>query len=504
MLFMYSQTNAVLPASETGNPAVATGNFGAFNIFSGQASSAISLDSAIEAAMTNNIALSIEKLRPVLSATAIEKARSRFDTTVNAELSASEKLSQSMVQAKTLGKNASNKTDLSVTMEKTSSSGTTTQIGLSLNRSRNERTNDLYSSRIGVNIQHPLLQGSGKEVNLVSLRKSELDQQISDHELQAFVINLAAQVESRYWQYHLSLRQLEIVRESLALAAQQREETFKRIEAGSIPESEAAAAEAEVAMRQEDLINAESSAVTSAVALLRSINPDSENFWQYQPSLDDQPALHQPNPESLETHIQTALDLRPEIAQARLLLKKDLLDVVYSRNGVLPKLDFFVTLGKTGYSDSMGGVGPKPGEAGSYDISAGFIYELTQGRRSARAELQKARVSAAMKEESIKNLQQLVKEDVINAFIEVQRTLQQITATSATSQKQLEKLRVEEVRFSVGKTTSFQVAQAQRDLTAARIAEIKAAIDHTLALTDLYRADGSLLQRHNIVTATSN
>jgi outer membrane protein TolC len=42
------------------------------------------------------------------------------------------------------------------------------------------------------------------------------------------------------------------------------------------------------------------------------------------------------------------------------------------------------------------------------------------------------------------------------------------------------------------------VAQAQRDLTAARIAEVKAAVDYTNAIIELFRADGSLLERNRI------
>ena len=64
-----------------------------------------------------------------------------------------------------------------------------------------------------------------------------------------------------------------------------------------------------------------------------------------------------------------------------------------------------------------------------------------------------------------------------------------------------EKLRVEEVKFNVGKTTAFQVAQAQRDLTAARIAEARAAVGYTASIIDLLRADGSLLERNGILSA---
>lgn len=472
--------------------------FGAFNIFASDTSALlISLDDALNSALSNNIALNVENYRPQISETLVEKEKARFDPALNAEISGSERVGKSLSQQGRLNDSISNTTNAVVSLDQLSTSGNRTSVELSNSRSRSATTNDLYATRLGLTLEHPLRRGAGRAINLISLRKAELDLDWSEFELQGFVLSLAARVETLYWQYYLRLRQLEIVSESLELAKRQREETGRRIEAGSIAESEAAAAEAEVALRYEELINAESQAVTAAVALLRAINHDSENFWKLRPELTDAPLLRHPDELNLDNHLQIALQKRPELAQARLLSKKDALDVVQSENGLLPKLDFFATIGKSGYSkalDRSAGFN----DNGSYDISAGLVYEISRGRRAVRAEVKRARTSHAMRLESIKNLEQIVKEDVIKAFIEVKRTIQQMTATAATSQKQLEKLRVEEVKFNVGKTTAFQVAQAQRDLTAAKIAEVKAAVDYTNAIIELFRADGSLLERNRI------
>ncbi len=501
-IILTSACNISLFAQETASPALSLSNGSAFNIFSDEESINMSLEEAIDSAMTRNQALTVERLKPILSQSSIEKEKARFDAGISAEISGTERLGKTIFQQGNLGDTVSNRTDAAFTISELSRSGTKTEAGLTFARNRSANSDNLFSTRLGVSIQHPLMNGSGAEVNLVSLKKSELDRDISEFELNAFIMNLVAQVEKRYWQSYLATRELEIVSESLALAQQQREETYRRIEAGSIPESEAAAAEAEVAMREEDVIYARSQAVKANISLLRSINPDSAEFWRSRARLSDSPVLSKANLPDLEKNILLALENRPELMQARLLLEKDKLDVVYSENGILPKLDFFITLGKTGYSKSLTGSNPRPGQEGSYDISAGFIYDLASGRRAARAELTRSKVSAVMREESIKNLEQIIKEDVINAYIEVQRTTQQLSATAATSQKQQEKLRVEEVRFNVGKTTSFQVAQAQRDLTAARIAEVKAIVDYTNSITELLRADGTLLQRHGIATLT--
>lgn len=476
--------------------------FGAFNIFvNSGASLTLSLEDAIHSALSQNVSLQIERIRPEIARTVIEKERARFDAAISAELNGGERSGKTLTPQRTLNKSIVNYTGAVVGIEKLSPSGARTGVELSVDRSRSTNNDSLFATRLGINLRHPLRRGAGHEVNLVSLRQAEISHEWSEYELKGFVIDFVAQVERQYWQYYLGLKQLEIVRESLELARQQLDETRKRIEVGSIAESEEAASEAEVALRIEDLINAESEAVVRAISLLRSVNPDTSSFWKIRPELSDEPVLSRSARQSLEEHIEIALELRPELKQARLLLASDELQVLASRNGLLPRLDFFMNMGKTGYATSFAGSNPRPGEDGAYDISAGLIYDIVRDRRAARAEVVRSRASATMRRDAIQNLEQLIKEDVIKAYIEVERTLQQLTATAATSQKQLEKLRVEEVKFNVGKTTAFQVAQAQRDLTAARIAEVRAAVGYTSAVIELLRADGSLLERNGIISS---
>ena len=86
----------------------------------------------------------------------------------------------------------------------------------------------------------------------------------------------------------------------------------------------------------------------------------------------------------------------------------------------------------------------------------------------------------------------------MTAYFEVHRSRQQIRATAKTVEKQMEKLRVEEIKFGLGKTTAFQVAQAQRDVADSQITGLRAQISHLNALTDLWRYDGTLCERSGI------
>jgi len=88
--------------------------------------------------------------------------------------------------------------------------------------------------------------------------------------------------------------------------------------------------------------------------------------------------------------------------------------------------------------------------------------------------------------------------DVRTAYVAATTAREQIAATAATRALKEEALRAETEKFGVGRSTTFQVAQAQRNLVESRIAEAQATVGYIEALVDLYRLDGSLLDRRGI------
>jgi len=172
--------------------------------------------------------------------------------------------------------------------------------------------------------------------------------------------------------------------------------------------------------------------------------------------------------------------------------------VVRTENGLLPRLDLFITRGKTGYAESFHG-SAKNFNDGSYNYSASLSFEFPLGNRAAKARHAQAVLGVEQARESIENLKQLVELDVRSAYIEVTRAKEQISATSATRQAQEETLRTETEKFRVGKSTSFLVAQVQRDLVAAQVSEIQAIVAYLKAFVELFRLEGSLLERRGIL-----
>ncbi|MGA1844259.1 MAG: TolC family protein [bacterium] len=449
---------------------------------------AIGIGDALLTALENNHALAIERLNPAIRRTFEDQEAASFDPVLSGDASYSRQEAE--------GEQA-NGSDAGVEVSKLFSTGTQAGIEISNDRTWSDLYGDQHTTRAGLNLRQSLLRGAGRKVNLASLRQARIDTFSSRHEFRGFVESFIADVEKTYWEYALSLRRIEIFTESLNLAEHQMKETEERIRIGVLPEIEHVAAQAEVALRKEDLINARSELAKVRLRLLRLLNPSGSGLWDREIVLQDQPAVPEVNLEGVDVHVDVGLRMRSDLNQARMQQERGDLEVVKTRNGLLPRMDFFITLGMSGYADSFSG-SIEDIDGRNYDVGAGISLEYPFFNRDAKARHERAVFSSSQADESVRNLEQLVQMDVRSAYIEVNRTREQVSATAATRALQEEKMRAETEKFRVGKSTSLLVAQTQRDLVASRIAEIQAIVGYLTSLIDLYRLEGSLLERRGI------
>jgi outer membrane protein TolC len=243
------------------------------------------------------------------------------------------------------------------------------------------------------------------------------------------------------------------------------------------------------------MINAESNLTTARLRILRLLNAPTSNLWNRTVEIQVPRDLQAPSPDDPEDHVQVALRLRPDLNQARLALQRDELEVVKTRNGLLPKLDFFITLGQTGYADSFS---ESVGSDDASDVTVGLLAQVPLGSRSDRAAHRRAVLSREQAGYAVENLSQVVQVDVRTAYVEMRRFEEQVAATRATRTLQEEKLRAETEKFRIGKSTSLLVAQAQRDYAQSQINEAQAVANSFKTAVDLYRLDGSLLERRGL------
>lgn len=453
----------------------------------------ISLSGAVLSALENNPSLRAQRYADSARSTAEAEERGAFDPELTAGANANRILQSSEKDIITGG---SASAGFAVPLP----TGTRLSAGVQAGRLGTGTTPDPYVG-LDITVTQSLLRG-GPDIraNLARVRMARLDTFASRHELKGFTESLVYNVESSYWAYYLAARQLEIYSESLRLAERHLENTRQRIRVGSLPEIDLAAAEVEVALRREALIGAEGRAETSRLRLLQLASPRIDNFWDLRLDLLDRPAEPELRLDPVGSHVELGLKSRPDLAQARLALEKGELEVVRTKNGILPRLDLFISLGATGYAETFGPAAGRLFDDGTR-LSGGLSFTYPLGNTAAAARADRAVFSRAQAEESVRNLELIVELDIRTAYVEVRRRLAQIAASSETARLQEEKLKAENEKFSVGRSTTYAVAQAERDLLEARLGESESVAGYLTALLDLYRKEGTLLERRGIEPA---
>ena len=456
----------------------------------------LSVEDTILMTLQHNLELRAEQLAPDLSGAFAMLERSEFDPQWSLE--ATYERNKEFVS----GEGADSledfeQTRLTAGLQQRLPTGTQLAVEFSQSGERPDDMDEEHSARLGVSLTQALLRGFGSKINLIRVRQAELNTRASAYQLRGFAEQLLADAEIAYWEYVLARREMDIFRESLDLARRQREEVELRIEVGVLADIEAAAARAEEALRVQALIDARSQLNARRLRLLKFISPDPQAFDatellpQTAPQLETAPIVN------LSERLKLAEQSRAELGQARLLLRRNRLETHLTRNGLLPRLDFFLALGQSGYARSFSGSLRAEDEQGT-DFSAGVTLSQALGRRGAEAEEQIALLDRGRSRQALENLIQQVHLELRLAVNEAQRARKQIDASRATRIFQEQTLDAERERFEVGSSTSLLVAQAQRDLLAAQIAEIEALVNYRIALVGVYRAEGSLLERRGI------
>ncbi|MBN2034437.1 MAG: TolC family protein [Deltaproteobacteria bacterium] len=458
---------------------------------------AITIEQAILLALENNRSLRVEQYNRSIRSTFEEQEEAVFDPVL--AWGAEYGRQKAVYRSRTADdyEDTDNQITARAGISKLFPTGTGVEVNLSGERTWSDFYSDQYASRLGFSVTQALLRGAGTEVNLAALKQAQVATQISEYEFRGFSESMVAMVEETYLDYALALRRIRIFEKSLNVAEHQLQEIEEMISVGRLAETEVTAAQAEIALQRQELIEAKGNSETTRLRLLRLLNPRSPRLWDAEIELTETPRLPEVVLDPVQDHVKIAFRLRPEINEAKLGVRSSDLEIVQTKNGLLPKMDFFIYLGKTGYADSFGtSVGNITDD--HYHASAGITFQYPLRNRDAGARYRRSLLTRDQRLEAVENLEQLVELEVRTGYIEVTRAREQIFATSASRRLQEEKLRIETEKLRVGRSTAFLVSQAQRDFLSSQIKEISTVVGYLKALVALYRLEGSLLERRGI------
>jgi outer membrane protein len=102
---------------------------------------------------------------------------------------------------------------------------------------------------------------------------------------------------------------------------------------------------------------------------------------------------------------------------------------------------------------------------------------------------------------NMKNSERSALFEIRSAVRTLETSYKQVQAYKVARELSERKLAAEEERLRVGLSTNYVVLQYQRDVTTARVQELKSIIDYNVAQSGLDRSMGTILETKNIKIA---
>lgn len=384
--------------------------------------------------------------------------------------------------------------------------------------------NPTYGNTLRFNFTQPLLKGFGFNVSRREIIVARNNLDISVNQFQSVLMDTIYKVQEAYWNLVYSIEDYKVKQQSLQLARDLLAKNKKEVEVGKIAPIEILNAEAVVASREADILQAEALTRRNEDVLsdLLYLTEEGEMSTKRIVPLDKPSFIRKDI--SLDEALKEALEKRPELRMKKINIETNELNMGVAKNQMLPGLDLQLSYWSPGlagdrliYPDGdpfQGAIGKEEGSPADsirdafkllYDNwTIGLTLSIPLSNFTTRADYVRARMELEKSQLELENIEKQIFLDVKNAVRDIETNAKRVQAYRLARELAEERLEAEVKKLNVGLTTNYFVLQYQEGLERERSLELKSLIDYNLAWARLEKAVGSSLEKRNIKISQFN
>ena len=358
---------------------------------------------------------------------------------------------------------------------------------------------DTSTAGVGVTLTQPLLRGFRTDETRWRVASAGVASREAAVALEGTVQELLGAVETAWYRFVQAREEVGVQEEALRLAERLLEDNRRKVRIGAMAALDEKQAESQAASVRAGLAEARQAAREAENELKRVVFADARGMA----GVRLVPGEALPAAEALDideaAEMEKALAGRPDLRQARLAMEKQGLAADLKRNQRLPSLDLVVGGGLAASDEeSAGDAWGTVGDADEPYWTAGITLSVPLGNRSRKAEWRQSQAALRRLELRLRQLEETALAEVDNAASAAESGYERVEASREAREYAERALETEQRKLESGKSTSFVVLQLQKDLTAARQAEIAALADYHRRLGALALATGGMCARHGV------
>ncbi|MEX2607640.1 MAG: TolC family protein [Kiritimatiellia bacterium] len=355
-----------------------------------------------------------------------------------------------------------------------------------------------YDSFAGVTLVQPLLKNGGLGMGLSLMRMAREESEVVFQEYRRQLMQSLGQTEAAYWELRIAQERVLLREKSVAVAEKILEDNRARVENGKMSQLEVQEAEAGVATRNSQLLEARLRLEETSNRLLQ--------FFSL-PELDpgmtlvavDSPSLHEAPEIDLNDLRTKTLHYHPDILIRDHRIAQDELRVNYAKNQLLPQLDLRASYGYNGLGESQSDAfdAVQEGDYPSWLVGVELRVPLGGGQRQ-RAEKQAAENRLAQGKLGVAAVRQQVVQGLHTSISRVKNYFNQAKNFQQVSEMNQAILDSELTRLEAGRSDSRKVLDAEEKWTQAREAQAASLTRLAVAKVEMDLSSGTLLMKLGI------
>ncbi len=463
----------------------------------------ISLDDCLQLALRHNLSLQITRLQPELARFNLDAAYGAYDPNFRASITHNSSAQPESYDSEGRWYPGTQTENDSFQL------GLAGEVGTGLGYTLGGGMTDMHGTQAGIPFENasgsfgftltqPLLKNFWIDGARYAIAVSRKDLRVSELTLQQQIMQVVTDVEVAYYSLIAAVELTKVQEEALKEAEQQLRENRKRVEVGVMAPLEEKDAESQVAASRANLIAARNNLEISQNRLKALITDRYADFKNVL-LMPTGKLSAAPQPFDRIMSWTRALTYRPDILRAKVDLEKRNLRLRYDYNQLFPQLDVTGGYSLGGSDSEFTSALDRVSEASNPSYSFGAVFSMPLSNRQARSAYRASKVEREQSLLQLKQLEQGIMVQIDDAIAEARSSLEQVQARRQAAFYAEEAYKAEQKKLENGKSTSFQVLVLQRVLNTRRYEEIMALGDYNRALANLALAEGSSLERRNIL-----